>query len=127
MNITDLLVKLINVADYRWNDKEMVCVSLWGDDDRVESERSILQQNGLKLSEVSQLKTLGIMSHMVLDDGCVILNLHYDKVLSNTNYSEEFLLNLGWLYISFLIYSLRDWLNHITNKENIYGYKFIKK
>ena len=95
MNITDLLVKLINVADYRWNDKEMVCLSLLGDDDRVESERSILQQNGLKLSEVSQLKTLGIMSHMVLDDGCVILNLHYDKVLSNTNYSEEFLLNLG--------------------------------
>ena len=41
------------------------------------------------------VKTLGIMSHMVLDDGCVILNLHYDKVLSNTNYSEEFLLNLG--------------------------------
>jgi hypothetical protein len=95
MNTTDLLVKLLNVADYRWNDKEMVCVSLWGDDDKAETERSILQQNGLKLSDVRQLKILGIMSHMVLDDMAVIINLHYDKVLANTNYSEEDLLYLG--------------------------------
>jgi hypothetical protein len=95
INTTDVLVTLLNVADYRWNDKEMVCVSLWGDEDKAETERSILQQNGLKLSDVRHLETLGIMSHMVLDDMAVIINLHYDKVLANTNYSEEYLLNLG--------------------------------
>ena len=94
-NVVEIIESIINRADYQWNDKEMVCTSVYGHDDEPENVQDILKQNGLDKKEVMRLKKLGIVQEVILDDMAVIIKMDYTRVLNESNYTEEFLLNLG--------------------------------
>ena len=94
-NVVEIIESIINRADYQWNDKEMVCTSVYGHDDKPENVQNILKQNGLDKKEVMRLKKLGIVQEVILDDMAVIIKMDYTRVLNESNYTEEFLLNLG--------------------------------
>ena len=69
--------------------------SVYGHDDEPENVHNILKQNGLDKKEVMRLKKLGIVQEVILDDMAVIIKMDYTRVLNESNYTEEFLLNLG--------------------------------
>ena len=76
-------------------DKELVCVAIWGDENKPENVQNILKQNNIAKKDVMKLAKLGIVQSVVLDDMAVIIKMDYTRVLNATDYSEEYLLNLG--------------------------------
>ena len=89
------IYKLFEYSEHQWNDKEQLCVAVWGADDKPENVKSILEQNDLDKRDIMKLKKMGIVQDIILDDMAVIIKMDYTRVLNSTNYSEEFLLNLG--------------------------------
>ena len=94
-DVTDTIYHIMNNAEHEWNDKELVCVSVWGDEDKPENVQNILKQNNIDKKDVMKLSKLGIVQSVVLDDMAVIIKMDYTRVLNATDYSEEYLLNLG--------------------------------
>ena len=93
--VSDTIEKLLNVAEHSWNDKDLVCVAVYGHEDKPENITSILKQNNIKKADVTKLKKLGVVTDFFDDDMAVIIKMDYTRVLNETNYTEEFLLNLG--------------------------------
>jgi len=56
MIVTDLIHKVVGRSDSSWSDKGVISLCYDGDEDKRETERSILQQSGIKLSEVKVLR-----------------------------------------------------------------------
>ena len=67
--------------------------SIWKND-RRETERSILQQSGVRLSEVELLREEGVVLDVVLDDYHVGLTCSLDSVWVYTSWTREQLLTL---------------------------------
>ena len=94
-DVTDTIYHIMNNAEHEWNDKELVCVSVWGSEGKPENVQNILKQNNIDKKDVMKLAKLGIVQSVVLDDMAVIIKMDYTRVLNATDYSEEYLLNLG--------------------------------
>ena len=87
MTVTDLIHKVVGRSDYSSSDKDKGVISLCysGDEDKRETERSILQQSGVKLSEV------GVVTRIWLDDYCCGLELDLERTWLLSEYSREYL------------------------------------
>ena len=94
MTVTDLIHKVVGRSDYSSSDKGVISLCYSGDEDKRETERSILQQSGIKLSEVKVLEKEGVVLDVVLDDYFVGLRCSLDHVWVYTDYTRERLLTL---------------------------------
>ena len=93
MDITDLIHKVVQRSDDQWTsrDKKSLYVSYGGDDTKTDSVRSILQQSGIKLSEVKVLEKEGVVRRIWLDDYCCGLELDLERTWLLSEYSREYL------------------------------------
>ena len=93
MIVTDLIHKVVGRSDYSSSDKDkgVITVSFWGDESRRETERSILQQSGIRLSEVERLREEGVVTRIWLDDYCCGLELDLERTWLLSEYSREYL------------------------------------
>jgi hypothetical protein len=93
MVVTDLIHKVVGRSDYSSSDKDKGVISLCysGDEDKRETERSILQQSGVKLSEVKVLEKEGVVRRIWLDDYCCGLELDLERTWLLSEYSREYL------------------------------------
>ena len=96
MIVTDLIYRLVQRSDHTWSrtvegDERQDTLHLGydGDEDRRETVRSILQQSGVRLSEVRRLQDEGVVTSCVLDDYHVGLTLDIDQVLRYTDWSLQ--------------------------------------
>ena len=91
MTITDLIHRLVQRSDCQWHDStdDTLHVGYSGWETRRETERSILQQSGVRLSEVRRLQDEGVVTSCVLDDYHVGLTLDIDQVLRYTDWSLQ--------------------------------------
>ncbi len=91
MTITDLIHRLVQRSDCQWHDSQddTLHVGYSGWETRRETERSILQQSGVRLSEVHRLQDEGVVTSVVLDDYHVGLTLDIDQVLRYTDWSLQ--------------------------------------
>jgi len=91
MTITDLIHRLVQRSDDQWHDStdDTLHVGYSGWETRRETERSILQQSGVRLSEVRRLQDEGVVISVVLDDYHVGLTLDIDQVLRYTDWSLQ--------------------------------------
>jgi hypothetical protein len=92
--VTELLYKLVQRSDDQWYSQDRchedhIQIGYSGYEDRVESVRSILQQSGVKLSEVETLREHGVVTDVVLDDYYVGLKLDLKSVLRHGSWSRE--------------------------------------
>ena len=94
-NPVSSIYKLFEYSEHQWNDKEQLCVAVWGDDDKPENVQNILKQNDLDKRDIMALKKMGIVQDIIPEPVAVIIKMDYTRVLNATNYTEEFLLNLG--------------------------------
>ena len=92
MIVTDLIHKVVGRSDSSWSDKGVISLCYDGDEDRRETERSILQQSGIRLSEVERLREEGVVLDVVLDDYFVGLRCSLDRVWLFSDWSRETLL-----------------------------------
>ena len=99
MIVTDLIHRLIQRSDLCWSEvvdghpeRDTITVGFWGDENRRETERSILQQSGIRLSEVERLREEGVVLDVVLDDFFVGVRCSLDRVWLFTDWSRETLL-----------------------------------
>ena len=99
--VTDLIYRLVQRSDHTWSrtvegDERQDTLHLGydGDEDRRETERSILQQSGVRLSEVQLLRDEGVVLDVVLDDYHVGLTCSLDSVWVYTSWTREQLLRL---------------------------------
>ena len=77
MTVTDLIHKVVGRSDSSWSDKGVISLCYDGDEDKRETERSILQQSGIKLSEVKVLeKEDSLQDYAFVDDE----NDYYDVI-----------------------------------------------
>jgi hypothetical protein len=86
---------LMNNAEYQWNDKDFVCLAFYGHEDKPENVTSILKQCNVKKKDVTRLKKIGVVHEFFVDDMAVIVKMHYSRVLNATDFTEEYLANLG--------------------------------
>jgi hypothetical protein len=93
MTITDLIHRLVQRSDLCWSEvvdghpeRDTITVSFWGDESRRETERSILQQSGIRLSEVERLREEGVVLDVILDDFYVGVRCSLDRVCSLSDY-----------------------------------------
>ena len=93
MVVTDLIYRLIERSDSTWSrtvegDERQDTLHLGydGDEDRRETVRSILQQSGVRLSEVERLREEGVVLDYFLDDFYVGLRCSLDRVCSLSDY-----------------------------------------
>ena len=100
MIVTDLIHNLFQRSDLVWSEvvdghpeRDTVTVSFWGDENRRETERSILQQNGVRLSEVNRLREEGVVLDVILDDFCVGVRCSLDRVWLFTDWTRRTILN----------------------------------
>ena len=100
MIVTDLIHNLFQRSDLVWSEvvdghpeRDTVTVSFWGDEDRRETERSILQQSGIRLSEVNRLREEGVVLDVILDDFCVGVRCSLDRVWLFTDWTRRTILN----------------------------------
>ena len=100
MIVTDLIHNLFQRSDLVWSEvvdghpeRDTVTVSFWGDEDRRETERSILQQCGIRLSEVERLREEGVVLDVILDDFCVGVRCSLDRVWLFTDWTRRTILN----------------------------------
>ena len=96
MIVTDLIDRLISRSDDTYTEtvdghpeRDTLHIGYCGDEDRRETERSILQQSGVRLSEVEILREEGVVLDVVLDDYYVGLRLDIDQVIRHTDWSRE--------------------------------------
>jgi len=101
MIVTDLIYRLIQRSDSTWSEtvegderQDTLHLGYDGDEDRRETVRSILQQSGVRLSEVQRLQEEGVVLDVVLDDYHVGLTCSLDHVWVYTDWSRETLLRL---------------------------------
>ncbi len=101
MVVTDLIYRLIERSDSTWSRtvegdprQDTFHIGYSGDEDRRETERSILQQSGVRLSEVRRLQEEGVILDVVLDDYHVGLTCSLDSVWVFTHWTRERLLTL---------------------------------
>ena len=99
MIVTDLIDLLISRSDDTWTEtvdghpeRDTITLGFCGDEDRRETERSILQQSGIRLSEVERLREEGVVLDVVLDDFFVGVRCSLDRVWLFTDWSRETLL-----------------------------------
>ena len=95
MSTEDTIKHLMNNAEYQWNDKDYICLAFYGADDKPENVTSILKQCNVKKKDVTRLKKIGVVHEFFDDDMAVIVKMHYSRVLNATDFSEEYLANLG--------------------------------
>jgi hypothetical protein len=95
MVLTDLIHKVVGRSDDTWTsrDKKSLYVSYGGDDSKTDSVRSILQQSGVKLSDVKHLQKYGIVTDVVLDDYSVGLKCDLDLVWCLSTYTRKYLIS----------------------------------
>ena len=91
MIVTDLIHKIVGRSDSSWSDKGVISLCYDGDEDKRETERSILQQSGIKLSEVRVLEKEGVVRRIWLDDYCCGLELDLERTWLLSEYSKEYL------------------------------------
>ena len=91
MLVTDLIHKVVGRSDYSSSDKGVISLCYSGDEDKLETERSILQQSGVKLSEVKVLEKEGVVRRIWLDDYCCGLELDLERTYLLSGYSREYL------------------------------------
>ena len=101
MVVTDLIYRLLQRSDSTWSEtvegderQDTLHIGYDGDEDRRETVRSILQQSGIRLSEVQRLQEEGVVLDVVLDDYHVGLTCSLDHVWVYTSYTRERLLTL---------------------------------
>ena len=99
MTVTDLIDVLISRSDDTWTEtveghpeRDTLHIGFSGDEHRRETERSILQQCGIRLSEVERLREEGVVLDVVLDDFFVGVRCSLDRVWLFTDWSRETLL-----------------------------------
>ena len=96
MIVTDLIHRIVGRSDLVWTDlvdghpeRDTVTVGFYGDEDRRETERSILQQSGIRLSEVNRLREEGVVLDVVLDDYFVGVRCSLDRVWLFSEWSRR--------------------------------------
>jgi len=101
MIVTDLIYRLVQRSDSVWTEtveghpeQDTISLGYCGDEDRRETERSILQQSGVRLSEVQRLRDEGVVLDVVLDDYHVGVRCSLDHVWVYTSWTREQLLRL---------------------------------
>ena len=99
MIVTDLIHRLVSRSDTVWTEtveghpeRDTLHIGFSGDETRRETERSILQQSGVRLSEVERLREEGVVLDVVLDDYFVGLRCSLDRVWLFSDWSRETLL-----------------------------------
>ena len=92
MTVTDLIHRIVSRSDSSWSRDGVISLCYDGDEDRRETERSILQQSGIRLSEVERLREEGVVLDVVLDDFFVGVRCSLDRVWLFTDWSRETLL-----------------------------------
>ena len=99
MIVTDLIDLLISRSDDTYTEtveghpeRDTLHIGYSGDEHRRETERSILQQCGIRLSEVERLREEGVVLDVVLDDYFVGVRCSLDRVWLFTDWSRETLL-----------------------------------
>ena len=92
MIVTDLIHRLVQRSDSSWSQDGVISLCYDGDEDRRETERSILQQSGIRLSEVERLREEGVVLDVVLDDFFVGVRCSLDRVWLFSDWSRETLL-----------------------------------
>ena len=99
MLVTDLIYRLVSRSDTTWAEtveghpeRDTLHIGFSGDEDRRETVRSILQQSGVRLSEVERLREEGVVLDVVLDDFFVGVRCSLDRVWLFTDWSRETLL-----------------------------------
>jgi len=97
--VTELIYRLVSRSDSVWSEtveghpeRDTLHIGYCGDEDRRETERSILQQSGVRLSEVEHLRSEGVVLDVVLDDYYVGLRCSLDSVWLYTSWTRETLL-----------------------------------
>ena len=98
MIVTDLIDRLISRSDDTYTEtvdghpeRDTLHIGYSGDEDKRETERSILQQSGIKLSEVKVLEKEGVVRRIWLDDYCCGLELDLERTHLLSGYSREYL------------------------------------
>lgn len=99
MIVTDLIYRLVQRSDTTWSEtveghpeRDTLHIGFSGDEDRRETVRSILQQSGVRLSEVERLREEGVVLDVVLDDYFVGLRCSLERVWLFTDWSRETIL-----------------------------------
>ena len=99
MIVTDLIDLLISRSDDTYTEtveghpeRDTLHIGYSGDEHRRETERSILQQCGIRLSEVERLREEGVVLDVILDDFYVGVRCSLDRVWLFTDWSRETLL-----------------------------------
>ena len=99
MLVTDLIYRLVSRSDTTWSEtveghpeRDTLHIGFSGDEDRRETVRSILQQSGVRLSEVEHLRREGVVLDVVLDDYFVGLRCSLERVWLFTDWSRETIL-----------------------------------
>ena len=99
MIVTDLIYRLVSRSDTTWSEtveghpeRDTLHIGFSGDEDRRETVRSILQQSGVRLSEVERLREEGVVLDVVLDDYFVGLRCSLERVWLFTDWSRETIL-----------------------------------
>ena len=98
MIVTDLIDLLISRSDDTYTEtveghpeRDTLHIGFSGDEHRRETERSILQQSGIRLSEVERLREEGVVTRIWLDDYCCGLELDLERTHLLSGYSREYL------------------------------------
>ena len=99
MIVTDLIDVLISRSDDVYTEtveghpeRDTLHIGFSGSEHRRETERSILQQSGIRLSEVERLREEGVVLDVVLDDFFVGVRCSLDRVWLFSDWSRETLL-----------------------------------
>ena len=89
MTVTDLIHRIVSRSDSSWSRDGVISLCYDGDEDRRETERSILQQSGIRLSEVERLREEGVVLDVVLDDYFVGVRCSLDRVWLFSEWSRR--------------------------------------
>ena len=100
MIVTELIHDIFCRSDMIWTDlvdghpeRDTVTVGFYGDEYRRETVRSILQQSGIRMSEVNRLREEGVVLDTVLDDFCFSIRMNLDRVWLFSDWSRRTILN----------------------------------
>ena len=89
MIVTDLIHRIVQRSDSSWSQDGVISLCYDGDEDRRETERSILQQSGIRLSEVERLREEGVVLDVWLDDFFVGVRCSLDRVWLFTDWTRS--------------------------------------
>ena len=96
MIVTDLIDRLISRSDDTYTEtvdghpeRDTLHIGYSGSEHRRETERSILQQSGIRLSEVERLREEGVVLDVILDDFCVGVRCSLDRVWLFTDWTRS--------------------------------------